>query len=113
MNEILITASDPRRGRVAQIQMASLDCTGLCWFTFIYGRTEIIVPMINAFYGVNWTETEYLEMGKEMLRQERAFNRKAGVGPDGLPDWMRNEPLAPTNAVFDVPEGDIEKVFNF
>jgi aldehyde:ferredoxin oxidoreductase len=54
-------------------------------------------------------------MGKEMLRQERAFNLKAGIGPgaDRLPEWMTKEPLAPTNAVFDVPQEDLDSVFNF
>jgi aldehyde:ferredoxin oxidoreductase len=50
-----------------------------------------------------------------MLRQERAFNLKAGIGPgaDRLPEWMKNEPLAPTNAVFDVPDKEIDELFNF
>ncbi len=54
-------------------------------------------------------------MGKEMLRQERAFNMKAGIGPgaDSVPEWMKTEPLPPTNAVFDVPEEEIAQFFNF
>lgn len=111
--ELLSAEGHGERSRVSQINMAALDSTGLCWFTFIMGAPEIIVPMINAFYGVNWTEEEYFEMGKEMLRQELAFNSKAGVAPDGLPDWMRNEPLGPTNAVFDVSQADIDGVFDF
>ena len=56
-----------------------------------------------------------MEMGGEMLRQERVFNLKAGIGPgaDRLPDWMRKEPLSPTNAVFDVPQEEIDQFFNF
>jgi aldehyde:ferredoxin oxidoreductase len=71
--------------------------------------------MINALHGVNWTVEDYLGMGKEMLQQEKAFNLKAGIGPgaDRLPDWMTREPLPPTDAVFDVPEEDIQKVFDF
>jgi len=103
------------RSRASQIAMASLDATGLCLLTFLGRNPQVIVPMINGLYGVNWTETDYFEMGKEMLRQERAFNMKAGIGPgaDGIPDWMRKEPLPPTNAVFDVPQEDIDSVFNF
>lgn len=43
--------------------------------------------MINSLYGVNWSEEGYLELGKDMLRQERAFNLKAGIGPgaDSIP----------------------------
>jgi aldehyde:ferredoxin oxidoreductase len=49
--------------------------------------------------------TDFMKMGKEMLREERAFNIKAGIGPsaDSLPDWMRTKPLPTANAVFDVP----------
>jgi len=73
------------------------------------------MPMINAFYGMNLTLTDFMEMGKEMLRQERSFNLKAGIGPsaDRLPDWMRTEPLPPTNSVFDVPQGEIDELFDF
>ena len=58
---------------------------------------------------------DYLEMGKEALRLERAFNAKAGFSKadDRLPDWMTKEPLGPTNEVFDVPVEDLDSVFNF
>jgi len=50
-----------------------------------------------------------------MLRQESAFNMKAGIGPgaDRIPVWMRKAPLPPPNAVFVVPQEDIDAVFNF
>jgi len=83
--------------------------------TFLFKNPETIMPMVNAFYGVNLTLTDFMEMGKKMLRQERAFNLKAGIGPsaDRLPDWMRTEPLPPTHAVFDVPQEEIDEFFNF
>lgn len=115
MEEPLSAEGQGERSRLSQIGMAALDATGICLFTFLGPTPEIIVPAVNALYGVNWTVEDYLEMGKEMLRQERAFNAKAGIGPgaDRIPDWMRTEPLAPTNAVFDVPQEDIDGVFNF
>ena len=103
------------RSRTSQIQMAAFDSTGICLFTFLRAKADVIVPMINAFYGVKWTDEAYFEVGKEMLRQERAFNMKAGIGSgaDRLPDWMTREPLPPTNAVFDVPQEDVDGVLNF
>ena len=103
------------RSRLAQIQMASLDSTGICWFTFIYSTPSLIVPMINSLYGINWSEDEYLTMGKEMLKQEINFNRKAGIALEGnsLPDWLREEPLPPKNTVFDVPQEELNQIFNF
>ena len=103
------------RSRKQQILTAAMDATGLCMFTFIDKTPEVITPMIAALYGVDWTPDDFEALGKEMLRQERAFNIKAGIGPeaDKVPDWMRREPLPPTNAVFDVPQEEIDTLFNF
>jgi len=113
IEEPLSNKGQAERSRKAQIMTAALDATGLCLFTFL--MPKLIFPMINALYGISWTVEDYLDMGKEMLRQERAFNLKAGIGPeaDRLPDWMSKEPLPPTKAVFDVPEEDIQSVFHF
>ena len=103
------------KSRTSQIINTAFDVPGLCHLTFLFKNPETIMPMVNAFYGVNLTLTDFMEMGKKMLRQERAFNLKAGIGPsaDRLPDWMRTEPLPPTHAVFDVPQGEIDEFFNF
>ena len=76
---------------------------------------EGIVEMCNARYGWNKTVDDYLEMGKQLLREERSFNKKAGIaeGSDDLPDFFRNEKLPPHNTVFDIPKEDLNKVFNF
>jgi aldehyde:ferredoxin oxidoreductase len=54
-------------------------------------------------------------MGKEMLRQEIAFNRKAGIAVEGnsVPDWLREEPLPPKGTVFDVPQDELDRIFDF
>jgi hypothetical protein len=39
--------------------------------------------MINAFCGTDLALEDFLELGKEMLHQEKAFNLKAGIGPGG------------------------------
>ena len=104
-----------KRSRMAQIQMAALDSSGICFYTFIFFKPGVIVSMVNALYGLHWSKEDYLAMGKEMLRQEIEFNRKAGIALEGngLPGWLREEPLPPTGAVFDVLQEDIEKVFDF
>jgi aldehyde:ferredoxin oxidoreductase len=103
------------RSRAAQIAMAAFDATGLCLFAFLSRIPELIVPLINALYGVKWTEADYMGLGKEMILQERGFNLKAGIGPsaDMIPDWMRKEPLPPNNTVFDVSQDDISDVLKF
>jgi len=113
--EPLSPSGQVERSRASQIINTAFDVLGLCHLTFLFKNPEMIMPMINAFYGVKLTLADFMEIGKEMLRQERAFNIKAGIGPgaDRLPDWMRTEPLPPTNAVFDVPQEEIDNFFNF
>ncbi len=113
--DLLSPSGQVERSRTSQIINTAFDATGLCHLTFLFKNPETLMPMINAFYGVNLTLTDFMEMGKQMLRQERAFNIKAGIGPsaDRLPDWMRTEALPPTNAVFDVPQKEIDELFNF
>ena len=55
------------------------------------------------------------ELGRETLKLEREFNKGAGFtsADDRLPEWMAREPVAPTNAVFDVSEEDLDNVFNW
>ena len=113
--DLLSPFGQVERSRTSQIINTAFDATGLCHLTFLFKNPETVMPLINAFYGVNLTMADFMEMGKEMLRQERAFNIKAGIGPgaDRLPDWMKTEPLPPTNAVFDVSQEEIDNLFNF
>ena len=103
-----------------QIATALVDSTGLCLFVAfaildIAEGLEGIVEMINARFGWSKTTDDYLEMGKQVLRDERSFNKKAGIGEgaDDLPDFFRSEPLPPHNVVFDIPKDELNKVFNF
>jgi hypothetical protein len=45
---------------------------------------------------------------------EREFNRSAGftIADDRMPDWMMHEKLPPLDAVFDVPEEEIDSIFD-
>jgi len=101
--------------RNSQIINSALDATGFCHFTFMYRYPQVIMPMINAFCGTDLTLEDFLELGRQMLRQERAFNLAAGIGPgaDGMPEFTKTEPLPPTNAVFDVPDEEIQNFFTF
>ena len=54
------------------------------------------------------------ELGLETIRLEREFNCRAGftAADDRLPEWMTEEALTPTGAVFDVPAADLDGVFD-
>lgn len=104
--------------RNLQIATAFLDSTGLCLFVAfavldIPEALEGIIEMCNARFGWQKTADDYLEMGKQVLRDERAFNAGAGICDDDLPEFFRKEELPPHNTVFDVPKADLDKVFNF
>jgi aldehyde:ferredoxin oxidoreductase len=115
LDEPLAKEGQVERGRGANILMTAYDCTGLCMFTFLNEAYGLLTKMINGLYGTKMTEDEYVQMGKDVMKQERAFNIAAGIGPemDRLPDWMTREPLPPTNAVFDVPQAEVDDFWNF
>ncbi|MEJ5300657.1 MAG: aldehyde ferredoxin oxidoreductase C-terminal domain-containing protein [Thermodesulforhabdaceae bacterium] len=106
--------------RNLQIATATIDSLGLCLFVAfaILDKPEAFdaaIDMINSFCGWKWTKDDFVEYGKQVLRWELDFNRRAGFGPqhDRLPKFFRTEPLPPHNTVFQVPDEELDKVFNF
>jgi len=99
-----------------QIMAAVCDFAGLCFFVGTTKETmEITTELINAKYGTGLDINNIIEMGKEVLRTEREFNRKAGFTniDDQLPEFFYNEKLLPKDLVFDVPEEEIKRKIDF
>jgi len=102
--------------RTIQINMAGYDTLGACIFAG-FGFTsapESIRDLLNARYGWNLDSNVLQNLGRETLLMEREFNRRAGFTKedDRLPEWMCREPVPPFNAVFDVPDQDLDDIFN-
>jgi aldehyde:ferredoxin oxidoreductase len=99
-----------------QIIAAMLDSTGLCLFARppIIANPQLMIDMINGIYGWGWTLEDYDRFNRNVLRMELEFNRKAGITQADyrIPEYMREEPLPPHNAVFDVPDSDLDTVFD-
>jgi aldehyde:ferredoxin oxidoreductase len=99
-----------------QIIAAMLDSTGLCLFARppIIAKPQLMVDMLNGIYGWGWTTEDYDQANREVLRMELEFNRRAGINKTDyrIPEFMREEPLPPHNAVFDVPDSDLDTVFD-
>jgi aldehyde:ferredoxin oxidoreductase len=97
--------------------MAGYDSLGACIFAaFGYSVDKSVIPgLLNAIYGWDLGETALQDLGRESLVHEREFNRRAGFTKkdDRLPEWVTKEALAPHNAVFDVPEEDLDSVFDW
>lgn len=102
--------------RAAQINMAGYDTLGACLFAgFGLGlEPQLVKDLLQGLYGWEVGEDALQELGKETLRLEKRFNRAAGFGSakDRLPEWMTLEPLPPHNTVFDVPEEELDHLFD-
>jgi aldehyde:ferredoxin oxidoreductase len=104
--------------RTKQINMAGYDTLGACIFAgfgFSASGQDTIPKLLNARYGWNVDQCILQTLGKETLKMEREFNRRAGftAKDDRMPEWMTREPLPPTNAVFDVPDEELDALFNW
>lgn len=98
-----------------QIKTAGYDTLGVCAMaTFGFSLTqESIGELLRARYGWDVSEDILTELGRKTIDLELAFNRSAGFSSndDRIPEWMREEPLPPHNAVFDVPDTDLDSIF--
>jgi aldehyde:ferredoxin oxidoreductase len=103
--------------RGAQINAAGFDTLGACLFAgFGFFTDPTVIPaLLKARYGWDAPADIQQVLGRETLKVEREFNRRAGftAADDRLPEYMRAEPLPPHQAVFDVPDEDLDGIFNW
>jgi len=108
-------AGQAKLSLAAQLNMAGYDSLGACIFAgFGYAAAPQVIPaLIHARYGWDAPQDYLQQLGRETLRLEREFNRRAGFSAkdDRLPEYMTREALPPHNAVFDVPESDLDNLF--
>ncbi|WP_026840088.1 aldehyde ferredoxin oxidoreductase family protein [Citrifermentans bremense] len=106
--------------RNLQIATAAVDSTGMCIFV-AFPALDIpeclpaLIDMINARFGIALTGDDVTNLGKHVLKLERKFNQEAGLTNvhDRLPDFFKNEPVAPHNAVWDFTDAEIDEFWNF
>lgn len=104
--------------RAKQIAMAGYDTLGACIFAgfgYAAAPSGTIARLLTARYGWDVPDDILQILGKETLRLEREFNRRAGftAANDRLPEWMTREPIPPTGAVFDVAAEEMDRLFEF
>ncbi len=102
--------------RRLQIRAAILDTMGLCLFTrppFVK-NPELFSLFLRGRYGWDLTYEDIQKIGIDVLETEREFNRRAGVSEEffDIPEFMREEPLPPTNAVYDIPMEEMERIWS-
>jgi aldehyde:ferredoxin oxidoreductase len=98
-----------------QVRGALLDSLGVCLFirpAFVK-NPELMARLLNARHGWSLTYADVQKMGLKCLEMEREFNRLAGVSDElcDVPEFMRTEPLAPFNTVFDVPREEMKRIW--
>ncbi len=106
--------------RNLQIATAAIDSTGMCLFIAFAALDDAtclpaLVDMINARFGADLTAEDVTNLGISILKTERAFNEAAGFTnkDDRLPEFFYEEPIAPHNVVWDIPDEELDKFWNF
>jgi aldehyde:ferredoxin oxidoreductase len=99
-----------------QTKVAATDSLGLCVFgqSVTNPNTEFLANAINAAHGATLTPDFFEALGRETLKLEAEFNRRAGFGErdDELPDFFYTDPLAPTNHVARFHASDVHNIFD-
>jgi aldehyde:ferredoxin oxidoreductase len=101
----------------AQLNMGGFDMLGACIFAgFGYATADgVIKRLLSARYSWNDLPDNILqEMGKQTIKMEREFNKRAGftAKDDRIPEWMMKEAIPENGAVFDVSEEVLDNIFN-
>ena len=106
--------------RNLQIATAAIDSTGMCLFIAFAALDDekclpALVDMINARFGADLTADDVTNLGISILKTERAFNEAAGFTnkDDRLPEFFYEEPIAPHNVVWDIPDEELDRFWNF
>jgi len=85
-----------------QIVNAVCDSSGFC--QFLQPSLDDIREFFGAFFGKEVSREQIADLGWQILEDEWAFNKKAGwkTEDDVLPACMKEDPIGPMKAVFDV-----------
>ena len=98
-----------------QVKVAANDSLGLCVFGQSVTNTNLdfLVATLNAAHGTSLTADFFEALGRETLRLEHEFNRRAGFTErdDELPAFFYTEPVPPTNRVARFHAGDVHNMY--
>ena len=102
--------------RKLQIRAALLDTLGVCLFVRppFLKKPEMFGKLLEGKYGWKMGVPEIIALAWDTISTEREFNRLAGVSEEffPIPEFMRDEPLPPFNAVFDVPMNEMKSMWD-
>ncbi len=97
-----------------QIKAAACDAFGYC-LNAVPGESiyPFFAKLMNARFGLKMTEEDVINIAKQTLRDQLAFNEKAPFSKidTTIPAFFREELIAPTGSVFDVNEADVKNLW--
>jgi len=106
--------------RNLQIATAAIDSTGMCLFIAFAALDDekclpALIDLINARFGLSLTGDDVVNLGKYILKTEKAFNEAAGFSKedDRLPEFFSLEKLPPHNVVWDFSGEEIDTFWDF
>jgi aldehyde:ferredoxin oxidoreductase len=99
-----------------QARVAANDSLGLCIFgmSVTNPNTEFIANAINAAHGTSLTKDFFEALGRDALRLEWEFNKRAGFTAKDveLPEFFYREPVPPTNHVARFHGADVHGMYD-
>ncbi|HSW40091.1 MAG TPA: aldehyde ferredoxin oxidoreductase C-terminal domain-containing protein, partial [Acidobacteriota bacterium] len=109
-----------RRSKFMQAWMAAVDTLGLCMMIGMPIREHggelyrMVINCVSALNGEDLDDNYLIELGSSVLEIERKFNKAAGFTgeDDRLPKFFSEEAFGPGAPLFDIPEEEIDSVFN-
>ncbi len=94
---------------------AFIDAAGYCLFIAfpildIPSGFEGVIETVNGMLGTKYTSDDVTRIGDEILRIERDFNLRAGLGKeaDRMPEFMKLEKLPPHDNVWDISDKELD-----
>ena len=97
-----------------QVNAMIYDSLGVCLFAHaaIRDHHELLKEMVNARWGTDITTSELRQMAIKVLKEERDFNRRAGLGPssDRLPEVFYEEVNPSSSTMFDIPPSELDEM---
>jgi aldehyde:ferredoxin oxidoreductase len=102
--------------RNLQVATAAIDATGLCLFVAFPildhpDAMQCVLDLLNAQHGLNMTADDFLALGRQVLGDERSFNRDAGFtkAQDRLPEFFKDK-IKPHDECWDFTDEEIDSV---
>jgi Aldehyde:ferredoxin oxidoreductase len=98
-----------------QIKATACDAFGYC-LNSVPGGAPIypfFADLMNARYGLTMTPDDVIDVAKQTLRDQLAFNKKAQFNKIDtvIPAFFREELIFPTSSVFDVDEKEVNNLW--